>query len=398
MSILKLLLILLLISLPCGELVRFDIGNNIIIKPLDFFAVLILIWTTVLYIKEKSFRSSLQWYYFIFPLVGLISLCINSFWLKPTEFFASLLYLFRWVAYLSVFFAFIQTDKQYKKKVMWLLLADGFLVVVIGFLQFFFYPNLNDLFYLGWDNHLYRLFSTFLDPNFVGAFFVLYSIFVAGFLFANGKKNKRDIFIYIIILALTLIATFLTYSRSALLMLIISGTTFFILLQKKKFIFYMLILITIFVILASPFFYIENINLFRFNSTLNRIVDIRKGLTIFKDHPIIGVGFNSYRYAQYKYHYESPHNAQPVHDASGNANSYVFILATTGIIGFAAYAYLWLQLFRKANNKKGIYSVVFISSSIGLFFNSFFNNSLFYAEIMVWMWFVSGFIFEKADY
>ena len=392
MRILKILLVILLVFFPLGELIRFSFGNNIILKPLDIISACIFAWTAILYIKDKKYRVSLHWYFFYFPLIGLLSLGVNSYWLKSDELFISILYLFRWVMYMSVFFAIVHIDKKFKKKIILLLFIDGFAIALAGFLQYFFYPNLNNLFYLGWDNHLYRLFSTFLDPNFVGAFFVLYLIFIAGFLFA---KNKKNLLIKIFLPALTLIAIFLTYSRSALLMLITSGITFFILSGKKKFIIYLLLLIGVYIVLASPFFYVENINLFRSYSSFQRISDLKKGLTIFKDHPIIGVGFDSYRYAQYRYHYEYPNTPNPVHDASGTDSSFIFILATTGVIGFIAYLNLWYQLAKKAWKVKNRFSLIFITSVIGLFINSFFNNSLFYTEIMVWMWIITGFIFDK---
>ena len=191
MQILKILLISLLVVFPFGELIRFDLGNNIILKPVDVISALIFLWTTFLYIKEKEFRLSLKWYFFLFPLLGLFSLCINSYWLKPTEILTSFLYLLRWVAYSSVFFAGIQLDRKFRKKIGWFLFADGIVLLLIGFVQFFIYPSLKNLYYLGWDNHLYRLFSSFLDPNFAGAFFVLYLIFIAGFIFDKSKKNKK---------------------------------------------------------------------------------------------------------------------------------------------------------------------------------------------------------------
>jgi len=396
MSILKGLLILLLIFFPFGELIRFSLGNNIILKPLDIISALTLIISSFLYLKNKEWRRSLKWYFFFFPLIGLFSLVINSYWLKPTEFLVSFLYLLRWVSYMSIFFAVIQTGKEFRNKIISLLFIDGGLVVLIGFSQYFFYPNLKNLFYLGWDDHLYRLFSSFLDPNFAGAFFVLYLIFVAGFLFIKGSKNTRNIMIKSIILIVTLIATFLTYSRSALIMLIATGVTFFSLLQKKKFILYLFLIIGVFILVISPFFYVENIDIFRLHSSFARLVDIQKGITIFKDHPLIGVGFDSYRYAQIKYHYEFNIASNPiVHSAAGTDNSFIFILATTGIVGLLAYLYMWYQLGKKAWKIKNRFSIIFLTSLIGLFIDSFFNNSLFYAEIMIWLWIITSFIFEK---
>jgi O-antigen ligase len=396
MSLLKVLIVLLLFFFPFGELIRFNVGINIILKPVDIISALIFLWVVIYYIKEKKFRKSLKWYYFFFSIVGIVSLIINSYWLKPNELLTAFLYLLRWIIYMSIFFAVIHLDQQFRKKIVKFLFIDGIVVVLIGYIQFFMYPDLKNLYYLGWDDHMYRLFSSFFDPNFVGAFFVLYLIFVAGFLFAKVKHSKKFFWINITVAIATLIATFLTYSRSAILMLITSGVTFFIYVGKKKFIIYLLLIIGVFMVLASPYFYLENINPFRKYSSFQRLSDISKGLTIFKDHPIVGVGFDSYRYAQYRYHYECGNCTQnPVHNAAGTDNSIVFVLATTGLIGFAAYFNLWYQLIKKAWKIKNRFSIIFITSTVGLFINSLFNNSLFYTEIMIWMWFITSFLFEK---
>ena len=255
MRLLKVLFICLLILFPFGEVLRFDIGNNISLKPSDVVAVLLCLTTAYVYLRNKLFQKSLKWYYFFFPIVSLISLFVNSYWLQTNEFLTSFLYWLRWISYMSIFFAVLIFDTSFRKKIIKFLIIDGLLVLLAGYIQFFFYPSLRDLFYLGWDEHLYRMFSTFLDPNFVGAFFVLYLIFIATMLFHNVQKWERwRIISSILILALALVAIFLTYSRSALLMLVLSGITLFILLNKKKYILYLLGTIVAFIIIISPFF------------------------------------------------------------------------------------------------------------------------------------------------
>src|SRR5260221_1658242 len=93
MLLLKILIILTLLFLPLGELVRFDLGNSIFFKPLDVIAFVLLVWSTIVYFRKKPKKFFLKNYYFYFPLIGLISLVINSYWLGPQEFLASLLYL-----------------------------------------------------------------------------------------------------------------------------------------------------------------------------------------------------------------------------------------------------------------------------------------------------------------
>jgi len=292
---------------------------------------------------------------------------------------------------MSVFFAFIQFDEKFRKKIILFLFVDGIIFLVIGYLQFFYYQSLINLFYLGWDRHEHRLFSSFFDPNFAGAYLILYLIFITGLVFDTLKNMKRGkIIICSLLIGITLLAIFLTYSRSALLMLLVSGILFFSLLRRKKFILYLIGAIIFFAILISPYFYIENINLFRVNSSVARIDDIQNGIKIIVDHPVLGVGFNAYRYAQIQYHFVSKTMSVPSHSASGVDASLIFVFATTGIIGLLAYCNLWLQLCKQAMRKNTVFSVIFIVSLLGLFISSLFNNTLFYPEIMFWMWVITG--------
>ena len=56
-----------------------------------------------------------------------------------------------------------------------LLLFSGLVIVGLGFVQYFFYLGLRNLYYLGWDEHLSFIFQL-LDPNFAGAFPALFFI------------------------------------------------------------------------------------------------------------------------------------------------------------------------------------------------------------------------------
>ena len=220
---------------------------------------------------------------------------------------------------------------------------------------------------------MYRMFSIFLDPNFAGAFFVLFFVFLMdGFL-----KNKSKIIVLLLIL--TLGAVFLTFSRSALLMLIISSSLLFIFMNKKRFIL-MLIAVAILVLVASSkYFNIENINLFREASSQSRINTAKSALVIIKNNPVFGVGFDSYRYAQLRYGFRVEGKDSISHSDAGTDNSFLFILATTGIVGLILYLLLWFNILKIA-------SPLAIASIIGVFVDSLFINSLFYSFIMLWLW------------
>lgn len=179
-------------------------------------------------------------------------------------------------------------------------------------------------------------------------------------------------------------------------MLFVSGITFFLLLQKKKFIFLLVGAFAVFVLIISPFFYIENLNLFRVHSSLARLETAQRALEIVPHNPLFGVGFDSYRYAQVHYHVHTAQTKFPAHSDAGVDMSLLFVLATTGIAGLIAYCYLWLRLLAYARERKRE-GMVALASSIGLFVNALFINSLFYPTIMLWMWLIFGLLPKKKD-
>jgi hypothetical protein len=71
--------------------------------------------------------------------------------------------------------------------------------------------------------------------------------------------------------------------------------------------------------------------------------------------------------------------------AAGMDSSLLFVAATTGIIGAAAYIYLLFSMIR--NGKK---SRFYIASFAALLVHSLFVNSLFYPWVMIWMWILTG--------
>lgn len=136
----------------------------------------------------------------------------------------------------------------------------------------------------------------------------------------------------------------------------------------------------------------EGTNLLRITSTEARIPTALNSITIFKNNPVLGVGFNAYGFAAEKYGFLKVSN-YPNHAAAGTDNSFLFILATTGVVGFLSYIFLWFKIFLSVKDgirKKNIFSYVLLASSVALFFDSLFVNSLFYVFIMLWIWIIVG--------
>lgn len=392
MYLLKILTLFSLVLLPFGEILRVDIGNNVVIKPLDIVMGLLAISWLCIHLAKRQMPKIPQ-YFLVFPIVGFVSLLINLSWLQPTEFFIALLYGIRWVAYASIVFVVAEFNKSFQKKIKTFLFIDGLLLVLLGYLQYFFYNSLKNLYYVGWDEHMHRIFSTFLDPNFSGAFFVLFFFFTAAELFSSlQNKNKKHSIFLSIVLAITLLAIFLTFSRAALLMLLAGSIIFFILIKRKIVIFVLILLIVLFGIILSPKFNDENMNLFRTSSSMARISNYETALQIIQKNPLFGVGFDSYRYAKARYGFDMGWVDAPSHADAGVDNSFLFVFATTGIMGLAAYLWLWISILKDAYvlHKKHVQAIIVFSSIIALFVNAMFINSLFFPALMLWLWLMIG--------
>ncbi len=262
---------------------------------------------------------------------------------------------------------------------------------MLGFVQYFFYSNLRNLFYLGWDDHLYRLFSVFLDPNFAAAFFVLFIIFLLETMLHAAKQvSIREQLIRKLLLVGTIIACALTFSRSGIIMFVVSLSVVFILEKKQKLIIPIIATVIIFLFAISPFFYLENINIFRTVSTGERIDSMSNAIQIIFKQPLFGVGFNAYKYAQVRMGFRQEQPAIASHADNGTDNSFLFILATTGVIGTAFFIFFWTQVFRNLAKKLSLLGIIGIASFVGICVDSLFINSLFFPSIMLWLWVVLG--------
>ncbi|MBI2032509.1 MAG: O-antigen ligase family protein [Candidatus Levybacteria bacterium] len=387
MGLLEYLFIFLIFSIPLGQIFRIDYQDvGILIS--DVIAVLIAFVYLVKVFRRRIKHGVTFVPMIIFSSALSLSLAINLFNLKTDQLLVSFSYLVRFMSYISILFVFSYLSKEFReKKLQTILLFSGFLFILLGFFQTFLYPNLRNLYYAGWDEHLYRFFSSFLDPNFAGAFLVLYFIFVLG-LFLNQTEGKKKNLLSGLLL-LTFISIFTTFSRSAYIMLLIS---FFIFLFTKKRRKELIIAIVGFLILFLIFFsnslFGEGTKLLRTASISARFESAEKAIQIFKENPIFGIGFNSYKYAQEKHNF-LVNKGLKIRSAAGTDNSFLFILATSGVVGFFAFVYLIFSLLR-FSLKKGDRGKVLFVSIIALGVGSLFNNLIFYPFILLWMLILIG--------
>lgn len=381
---LKIIFVLTLIALALGDLGRIQFENGVAITSYDVMVGLLVLFGLGFVKWKNVFSDTLFKPIIIFAGFAFISLLINSRVLSLPDLFVSALYLLRWIFYAGIYFVVGNFDSGFKKRIPLIMIFISFIFIVIpGYIQYFFYPDLRNLYYLGWDEHLYRMFSSFLDPNFAAVVFSLLLILILAM--RLGK-------IGFLLAGLTFIALLLTYSRGGYVMFFAGILALSFLLNKKRYILALLVSLILGIALIPKNLEGEGVKLLRSASILSRIESSRDAIKIFSDNPILGVGFNAYRYAQYRYGFLKGENWRVSHSGAGANNSFLSVLATTGIAGFLSYLYLWFCILKRAYQgyPKSVVSAVVIASALGLFLNAFFINILFFPFIMAWMWTLLG--------
>lgn len=387
MVILKYLLPIFFVIFSFAEILKIRILGAAGVGAIDLILSLILfVW---LFLIKKRRNYLLLKPLLIFIGAAVFSLLINFTSFSQNQLFNSSLYLVRFILYAGIYFVVIDLGRKFNPKIIKYMFLSGFLILFFGFLQYFLYPSLKNLYYLGYDEHMYRLFGTFLDPNFIGIFFVLIFIFI--FVLRDQVLLPKWKYFVWTFLVLDFIALILTFSRGALLMFVVSSIIYSILVKRWKIAAGVIVLFVLIFFVLSPLFYLENTNLLRFASTESRLESSKKALVIFEKKPM-GVGFNTYRYAREKFGDPDRSIYGLSHSGAGVDNSFLQALVTTGFIGFAAYLYLLYKIFKlgfkdTGKNKLGLILIVSLG---GLMVNALFINSLFYGFVMIWVWILAG--------
>lgn len=417
-------------TLTLGEFGQFPFGKtDFSVSATDILLTLAL---TVSLIWNIGIRKNLAIpknfkYLMVFWAVALTSLLFS---LDLSGWF----YLLRFVIYSSVFYL---TFHLVKSRILGLneflkLIKITFVSLAsIGLLQLIIFPDLEVLSPLGFDPHKYRVFSTFLDPNFLGAFLnfgLAFMIFELTSKKISGvKKYVCDNKWSIISVVISGTAIFLTFSRSAYLMFIIMLTIILVAKSIKLLGIFFIALVIAFLVFPPFSIRIQGaINVD--DSAIARFSSWDKGLTIFQDNPILGVGFNNIRNYSQKENLVILSSVDGGNSGAGIDSSLIFILATTGLVGFISFALLLFKILSDflpaaTFNLKSFYNVQFkdvkflkrifelpvlgkwykesyeksrvvknnylslplIALTLGFMVNSFFINSFFFPQVMfIW--------------
>ncbi|MBI3282707.1 O-antigen ligase family protein [Candidatus Curtissbacteria bacterium] len=396
MTPVKLLLILSLFSIIPGQIIRIPLSASGALTISDIIvSATLTVGVFYLLTFKKSLKLDLPIFIpaLVFSLVAAASttLALDSF--SAGEVAVSSMFLARFIAYFAI--SQIVPNLIKKEEVTgWLrvLLVVGTGFALLGFGQIMIFPNLSFLAAYGWDPHEARLTSTFLDPNFAGGLMTLFFALSLSF-FASEKKA-----LYLLFSVVAFAAIILTFSRSSYLaaasVLIVIGV-----LKSKK------VLVTFLILFMSSFLLLAQVRdriagALAFDETSKaRVESWQRAAKVAAENPVLGVGFNTYRFAQAKAGFFSFDNPQGGHSGGGSDSSILLVAATTGIIGLIAYLILLLKImfaFLKKARESALHLGA-LSALVGLVLHSQFVNSLFFPQIMLPFWFIVGLVSVKSQ-
>ena len=396
-----------LLFLLFGQLVKLPMGEKSPILPNDLFVPLLLLIWVFAKLKNKSFivhKTNLNISIYLFLLLVVFSLILNLDHFLPNELYIGLAYALRIIGYILMFYLVIDSIRSKKdfNKFYNILLWIGLIFALLGFLQLVFFPSFEAMTQYGWDPHVKRLLSTFFDPNYAGGFLVFVNALVlARMLFCQNKTEKGLWFFAFLFLTLAII---FTYSRSAYLAFAVVILVIGIFKSWRLLLFGALALVIAF--FSFPRVQERILGGFSLDVTAKmRLENYQEAQKIIEDNLIIGVGYNNLRAVREEYGQVLDVKS---HAAGGFDSSFLTILATTGVLGFAAYLWLLWRILKDAFKEfwdkksppvlRGLGLGIF-AGILSLIIHSQFVNSLLYPHIMLYMFIVLGLFYAgKRSY
>lgn len=385
-----------------GELTRLHIGPGNGLLPNDIIvAALGGTWLIHKTLIERSWPKSILWAPFLaFCAIATISLLNGSREITAKETLISGLYLIRFIEYfLLTFIALdLSNNPKYKRIILNALIVSATLLAIAGFIQLKIKPDFGTFEVLGWDPHQGRLLSTWFDPNFIGGLFA-FSLSLITAIILDKKTNKHTKKWLIISGTLILYALLVTYSRSAYLAFL--GGMGVIGLIRSRQLLIGIIIASILLISVSTRAQERVVNLYYTAQSLIGIgaelpdatarlrLDSWDGAwTIIQDKPMLGIGFNTYAYAQNRYGFLDDLKK---HSATGSDSTLLTIWATTGILGFLTY--LWLLgtiLWINFKNRSNSLALGMFAGTVALLVHSIFVNSLLFTPLLIFAYITLG--------
>ena len=349
----KILLILTFFLFSLGQLGRVSFFNqqvNFYLYEVLMGILLLFYFLKLEFIPLKKLFDSQQWIFWGFIYL-LISFFVKFFDYSLFENIVSFLYLLRLFFYFLFFtYLYFYYQKKKKKDLVLGFLIFSFLTIIFSFVQFFLYPNLRNLAYLGWDVHQNRVFGVFFDTS------VAASIYGLFFLFWLNYKNTR----YLWLLPPLFLLLYFTYSRFVIFSFFLTLFLFFLKKSSLRYFFITLVFL-IFLLIFFPQKSGVGVNLNRFFSIEARIKENILGIEMGLKNLLFGIGYNRIRFFRQKNNFLWQSDFNIYHGASSFQSTYVTLFVATGVVGLLFFGKGLIKLID--GSKEFFYLIFFIAIS-----------------------------------
>lgn len=350
----RLALVLLLVSVGVGQLFRLPLpgqGGGLLLT--DITTVVVVGAAFVQWLRKPSVRLGiLSSYLFLTVAIATVSLGLLGISaaerLSFPETAVALLYWFRLIATLLLFPALmvvLSADERSGRT-----LSRGWygLVVVLvvgGLIQWLFFSNFTSLTVFGWDPHQGRLTSTFLDPNFFGAFVGLGLCSVLPMVLKKPLSVYRTLLVVFLVVALVL-----TKSRTSLLAVSVAGTYFGFFMVRNSLRYWTIAKVGLWItglvwcigVLIGGVVLLRDraLNLLYTDPTVSlRWQAVRTLIPALKQTVLLGVGYNAYQF--YMRDLSVIAADFTLHSRAGSDNTLVTLWITMGVPGVILFVSLW---------------------------------------------------------
>ena len=368
----------------------------------DVCMLVVLLLGAVAGITSRSFRlDRITVLALLFASIGAYSalLTIPRYGITPWQLVISLAYLVRWLVYFGIYVVVINVVRSDEVMILWRALESAILVfAAFGLFQAIFIPHFAQVLYpnsriiTDFDEQGHRLVSTVLEPNMAGAMIMLILLVHIAQLAAGERLSSWKPL-------LLLSALIATLSRSSFLGLIVGcAIILYVRGVSRRLVRVLLVLMTL-SLLAAPkvLAFAAAYNKLGIDaSALTRVAAWLRAIRVFSDHPILGIGFNTYGFVQERYGYIRFGNG--TYSLDGGL---LFIAVMTGVVGVGVYVAMLAHVVRRC---RGVWrspnappewramSTGIAAGTVALCVHSLFVNSLltsFVMEPMFLLWALS---------
>ena len=348
-AMLRIVLLLLVIG-QLGRIPVLDTGTSeapLLVNDICVLALIGVVFVSAL--AAQSFQiDSVGGLMIAFATIGFASalLSITRYGLSGVAVLVSLAYLARWFVYFLVYLVVINIVRGGDVMDVWHSVEKMMLIFsVFGIVQSIFIPHFaqvvypNSRVYIDWDEQGHRLVSTMLEPNIAGSMIMLMLLVNVAQL-AGGERVafwKPLVFLAALVATLSR-SSFLALAVGLLVVLGVRG------ISRRMARFGVVVGVLLVPALPGLISYAVHFNKFSISdpSAMSRVFNWLRALRMWADHPVFGIGFNTFGYVVEQYG-----GGRAGSSSFGSDGGLLFIAVMTGIVGLSLYLAMLALVFRR---------------------------------------------------